>query len=120
MTLLTYYSYPQSDNYAKYGIVSSTGPSSDDESEDKSPRASLEAPIEALQGLANAAAELAAAPSSESQRWVNAKCPILISSPRSSLVRGKKRKRSEPIPRNAFAHVVEKVANQSILIPPHS
>lgn len=48
--------------YATYGIVPSTAPSSDDESEDTLPRATLNAPIEALQGLANAAAEAAAAP----------------------------------------------------------
>ncbi|KAG5642834.1 hypothetical protein DXG03_002065 [Asterophora parasitica] len=66
-----------------------TAPSSDDESEDTLPRSTLNAPIEALQGLANAAAELAAVPSAE---------PPLV----------KKRKRAEPIPRNAFPHVVEK------------
>ncbi|CAA7263161.1 unnamed protein product [Cyclocybe aegerita] len=80
---------PPSHKYANYGIVPSTAPSSDDESEDTLPRASLNAPIEALQGLANAAAEAAAAPSAEPPRV-------------------KKRKRAEPIPRNAFPHVVEK------------
>jgi len=84
MTLLTYYFYPQPHKYATHGTVSSTGPSSDDESEDTLPQASLDAPIEALQGLANAAAELAAAPSNESKRWFNVNCLILISSPRSS------------------------------------
>ncbi|KAH7916535.1 hypothetical protein BJ138DRAFT_1074936 [Hygrophoropsis aurantiaca] len=79
---------PPPHKYATYGIVPSTAPSSDDESEDTLPRATLNAPIEALQGLANAAAEAAAAPSS---------------SPRV-----KKRKRAEPIPRNAFPHVIEK------------
>ena len=54
---------PQPHKYATYGIVPSTAPSSDDESEDALPRSSLNAPIEALQGLANAAAEAAAAPS---------------------------------------------------------
>ncbi|KAI0051906.1 hypothetical protein FA95DRAFT_1554138 [Auriscalpium vulgare] len=49
----------------------------------------MNAPIEALQGLANAAAEAAAAP------------PFSPS-------RVKKRKKAEPIPRNAFPHVVEK------------
>ncbi|KAG8811863.1 hypothetical protein FRC19_003520, partial [Serendipita sp. 401] len=48
--------------FARYGIVPSTAPSSDDESEDTLPRATLNAPIEALQDLANAAAEAAAAP----------------------------------------------------------
>ncbi|KAJ3517210.1 hypothetical protein NLJ89_g651 [Agrocybe chaxingu] len=59
---------PPSHKYANYGIVPSTAPSSDDESEDTLPRASLNAPIEALQGLANAAAEAAAAPSAEPPR----------------------------------------------------
>ncbi|KAF9531621.1 hypothetical protein CPB83DRAFT_848474 [Crepidotus variabilis] len=80
---------PPSHKYATYGIVPSTAPSSEDESEDTLPRSSLNAPIEALQGLANAAAEAAAAPSSDPPRV-------------------KKRKRAEPIPRNAFPHVVEK------------
>ncbi|KDR75908.1 hypothetical protein GALMADRAFT_97916 [Galerina marginata CBS 339.88] len=80
---------PPPHKYASYGIIPSTAPSSDDESEDTLPRASLNAPIEALQGLANAAAEAAAAPSAEAPRV-------------------KKRKRAEPIPRNAFPHVVEK------------
>ncbi|KAH9485403.1 Transcriptional activator of proteases prtT [Psilocybe cubensis] len=80
---------PPPHKYANYGIVPSTAASSDDESEDTLPRASLNAPIEALQGLANAAAEAAAAPSAEAPRV-------------------KKRKRAEPIPRNAFPHVVEK------------
>lgn len=81
---------PPPHKYATYGIVPSTSPSSEDESEDTLPRSTLNAPIEALQGLANAAAELAAVPSA-------------IESPRV-----KKRKRAEPIPRNAFPHVVEK------------
>ncbi|KAF9038300.1 hypothetical protein BDZ89DRAFT_1090554 [Hymenopellis radicata] len=80
---------PPPHKYATYGIVPSTAPSSDDESEDTLPRATLNAPIEALQGLANAAAEAAAAPSAQPPRV-------------------KKRKRAEPIPRNAFPHVVEK------------
>lgn len=63
--------------------------SSDDESEETLPRASLNAPIEALQGLANAAAEAAAAPSASPPRV-------------------KKRPRVEPIPQNAFPHVIEK------------
>ncbi|KAF9049734.1 hypothetical protein BJ165DRAFT_1341892 [Panaeolus papilionaceus] len=82
---------PPPHKYANYGIVPSTAPSSDDESEDTLPRASLNAPIEALQGLANAAAEAAAAPSASAEP-----------------PRVKKRKRAEPIPRNAFPHVVEK------------
>ncbi|KAF9461258.1 hypothetical protein BDZ94DRAFT_1290760 [Collybia nuda] len=81
---------PPPHKYATYGIVPSTAPSSEDESEDTLPRATLNAPIEALQGLANAAAELAAVPSAAEPPRV------------------KKRKRAEPIPRNAFPHVVEK------------
>ncbi|TFK75445.1 hypothetical protein BDN72DRAFT_885878 [Pluteus cervinus] len=80
---------PPPHKYASYGIIPSTAPSSDDESEETLPRATINAPIEALQGLANAAAEAAAAPSASSPRV-------------------KKRKRAEPIPRNAFPHVVEK------------
>ncbi|KAI9067532.1 hypothetical protein FKP32DRAFT_1683846 [Trametes sanguinea] len=80
---------PPPHKYATYGIVPSTAPSSDDESEDTLPRSALNAPIEALQGLANAAAEAAAAPSASPPRV-------------------KKRKRAEPTPRNAFPHVVEK------------
>lgn len=55
---------PPPHKFATYGIVPSTAPSSEDESEETLPRSSLNAPIEALQGLANAAAEAAAAPSS--------------------------------------------------------
>ncbi|KAF7985037.1 hypothetical protein HWV62_8867 [Athelia sp. TMB] len=80
---------PPPHKYATYGIIASTAPSSDDESEDTLPRSTLNAPIEALQGLANAAAEAAAAPSNSNSRV-------------------KKRKRAEPIPRNAFPHVVQK------------
>ena len=47
----------QPHKYATYGIVPSTAPSSDDESEDTLPRSSMSAPIEALQGLANADVE---------------------------------------------------------------
>ena len=60
----------QPHKYATYGIVPSTAPSSEDESEDTLPRATLNAPIEALQGLANAAAEAAAAPSTAPPVWV--------------------------------------------------
>ncbi|KZS98190.1 hypothetical protein SISNIDRAFT_546194 [Sistotremastrum niveocremeum HHB9708] len=80
---------PPPHKYATYGIVPSTAPSSDDESEDTLPRSTLNAPIEALQGLANAAAEAAAIPLRD-------------------MPRVKKRKRVEPTPRNAFPHVVEK------------
>ncbi|KIP11627.1 hypothetical protein PHLGIDRAFT_99458 [Phlebiopsis gigantea 11061_1 CR5-6] len=80
---------PPPHKYATYGIVPSTAPSSDDEDEDTLPRSTLNAPIEALQGLANAAAEAAAVPSTSPPRV-------------------KKRKKVEPTPRNAFPHVVEK------------
>jgi len=59
----------QPHKYASYGIIPSTAPSTDDESEDTLPRLSLNAPIEALQGLANAAAEAAAAPSVDASRY---------------------------------------------------
>jgi len=59
----------QPHKYASYGIIPSTAPSTDDESEDTLPRLSLNAPIEALQGLANAAAEAAAAPSVDTSRY---------------------------------------------------
>ncbi|EED78389.1 predicted protein [Postia placenta Mad-698-R] len=81
---------PPPHKYATYGIVPSTAPSSEDESEDTLPRSTLNAPIEALQGLANAAAEAAAV------------------APSASPPRVKKRKKAEPTPRNAFPHVVEK------------
>lgn len=54
---------PQPHKYATYGIVSSDAPSDDEnDSEDALPRSALNAPIEALQGLANAAVEAANAP----------------------------------------------------------
>jgi len=64
-----HFPHQQPHKYASYGIVPSTAPSTDDESEDTLPRSSLNAPIEALQGLANAAAEAAAAPSAETSRY---------------------------------------------------
>ncbi|QRV93837.1 Fungal Zn(2)-Cys(6) binuclear cluster domain [Ceratobasidium sp. AG-Ba] len=86
---------PPPHKFATYGIVPSTAPSSDDESEDTLPRSALNAPIEALQGLANAAVEAAAGPGSLSPR-------------RDAYNRVRKRKRVEPIPRNAFPNVLEK------------
>ena len=85
---------PPPHKFATYGIVPSTAPSSDDESEDALPRSALNAPIEALQGLANAAVEAAAGPS--------------LSPRRDAYSRVKKRKRVEPTPRNAFPNVLEK------------
>jgi hypothetical protein len=60
----------QPHKYATYGIVPSTAPSSDDEDDDTLPRSAISAPIEALQGLANAAAEAAAVPSGSPPRLV--------------------------------------------------
>ncbi|KAG9103474.1 hypothetical protein FRC06_010582 [Ceratobasidium sp. 370] len=85
---------PPPHKFATYGIVPSTAPSSDDESEDTLPRSALNAPIEALQGLANAAVEAAAGPS--------------LSPRRDAYNRVKKRKRVEPTPRNAFPNVLDK------------
>ncbi|PFH51472.1 hypothetical protein AMATHDRAFT_40081 [Amanita thiersii Skay4041] len=99
---------PPPHKYATYGIVPSTAPSSEDESEDALPRSALNAPIEALQGLANAAAEAAAVPSNEPPRYL-CKFTVSVRKARYELnVRVKKRKKAEPIPRNAFPHVVEK------------
>lgn len=86
---------PPPHKFATYGIVPSTAPSSEDESEDTLPRSALNAPIEALQGLANAAVEAAAGPNNLSPR-------------RDAYNRVKKRKRVEPTPRNAFPNVLEK------------
>jgi hypothetical protein len=55
--------------YATYGIVPSNTPSSDDELDDALPPSVLTAPIEALQGLANAAAEAAAVDPNVSPRF---------------------------------------------------
>ncbi|QRW21567.1 Fungal Zn(2)-Cys(6) binuclear cluster domain [Rhizoctonia solani] len=85
---------PPPHKFATYGIVPSTAPSSEDESEDTLPRSALNAPIEALQGLANAAVEAATGPG--------------LSPRRDAYNRVKKRKRVEPIPRNAFPNVLEK------------
>ncbi|KAG9125199.1 hypothetical protein FRC07_008597 [Ceratobasidium sp. 392] len=85
---------PPPHKFATYGIVPSTAPSSDDESEDTLPRSALNAPIEALQGLANAAVEAAAGPN--------------LSPRRDAYNRVKKRKRVEPTPRNAFPNVLDK------------
>jgi hypothetical protein len=51
---------PPPHKYVTYGVVPGTAPFSDDESENTLPRATLNMPIESLQGLANAAAEAAA------------------------------------------------------------
>ncbi|CAE6419570.1 unnamed protein product [Rhizoctonia solani] len=85
---------PPPHKFATYGIVPSTAPSSEDESEDTLPRSALNAPIEALQGLANAAVEATTGSG--------------LSPRRDAYNRVKKRKRVEPIPRNAFPNVLEK------------
>ncbi|ELU42611.1 hypothetical protein AG1IA_03330 [Rhizoctonia solani AG-1 IA] len=92
---------PPPHKFATYGIVPSTAPSSEDESEDTLPRSALNAPIEALQGLANAAVEAATGPGLS---------PRLGS--RDAYNRVKKRKRVEPIPRNAFPNVLEKLQSR--------
>jgi len=51
-------------------MVPNATASSEEETDETLPRASLNAPIEALQGLANAAVEAASAPSSDAPRHV--------------------------------------------------
>jgi len=60
---------PAVHKFANFGMVPNAAASSEEETDDM-PRASLNAPIEALQGLANAAVEAAAAPSSDAPRHV--------------------------------------------------
>lgn len=53
----------QPHKYATYGVIPNTAPSDgENDPEDTLPRSALTAPIEALQGLANAAVEAANAP----------------------------------------------------------
>lgn len=78
LTVTTPLTLSKPHKYATYGIVPSTAPSSDDESEDTLPRSTLNAPIEALQGLANAAAEAAAATSTSPPRQVVSECMVLM------------------------------------------
>ena len=99
----------QPHRYASYGIVPSDTPSDDEsDSEGALPRSALNPPIEALQGLANAAVEAANSPEL-SPRYVNAYIPS--ASDRFNYIRVRKRKKAELAPRNAFPHVVEKVRN---------
>lgn len=98
---------PPPHRYAQYGLVApSTAASSDgeDESEDTLPRSSLDAPIEALQALANAADQAAQESAAASHQ------PGFLSPPRvlQSRLTIRKRKRAEPTPRNAFPDVVTK------------
>lgn len=132
---------PPPHRYAQYGlVVPSTAASSEgeeDESEDTLPRSSLNAPIEALQALANAADQAAAqesaaaaaaagipavAPSGAGmeidaeQAGVNAtdiSAAVgsgFLSPPRvlQKQLRFKKRQKAEPTPRNAFPDVITK------------
>lgn len=103
VSTITHLVHSKPHKYATYGILPSTAPSSDDESEDTLPRATMNAPIEALQGLANAAAEAAAAAAA-------ATAPIPVPP------RVKKRRKAEPIPRNAFPSVLEKATKHHLLI----
>lgn len=98
---------PPPHRYAQYGLVApSTAASSDgeDESEDTLPRSSLDAPIEALQALANAADQAAQESAAASHQ------PGFLSPPRvlQNRLTIRKRKRAEPTPRNAFPDVVTK------------
>ena len=73
----------------------------------------MNAPIEALQGLANAAAEAAAAHSASPPRHVVMYSDIADNF--NDPTRVKKRKKAEPTPRNAFPHVVEKVSGHECI-----
>ncbi|KAJ9125093.1 hypothetical protein QFC22_000046 [Naganishia vaughanmartiniae] len=133
---------PPPHRYAQYGlVVPSTAASSEgeeDESEDTLPRSSLNAPIEALQALANAADQAAAQESAAAA--AAAGIPVItqgaggmevdvqqgggvsatdisaavgsgfLSPPRvlQKQLRFKKRQKAEPTPRNAFPDVITK------------
>ncbi|KAJ9127764.1 hypothetical protein QFC24_000047 [Naganishia onofrii] len=133
---------PPPHRYAQYGlVVPSTAASSEgeeDESEDTLPRSSLNAPIEALQALANAADQAAAQESAAAAAAagipVNAQSGTgmevdvqqgggvnatdisaavgsgFLSPPRvlQKQLRFKKRQKAEPTPRNAFPDVITK------------
>lgn len=111
---------PPPHRYAQYGlVVPSTAASSEDESEDTLPRSSLNAPIEALQALANAADQAAAQESAAAGMVVDAQGTTdmgaavgegFLSPPRvlQKQLRFKKRQKAEPTPRNAFPDVITK------------
>lgn len=81
---------------------------SDGENDSEDPNSALNPPIEALQGLANAAVE--AANASELQpRYVDIYISILPDYLNGSRVH--KRKKDESVPHHVFPHVVEKVRN---------
>lgn len=109
---------PPPHKFATYGIVPSTAVSSDDESEDTLPRASLNAPIEALQGLANAAAEAVATPQSSHRMQVHRQGnrmfrAICADGLPADYFSAKKRRRVELTPANAFPNVLDKVGENS-------
>jgi hypothetical protein len=100
---------PPPHRYANYAlVVSSTAASSDDESEDTLPRSSLNAPIEALHQLANAADQ--AAKENAQLQAENIRQGGFLSPPRvlQNQLKFKKMKKPDPAPRNAFPDVVTK------------
>lgn len=112
---------PPPHRYAQYGlVVPSTAASSEDESEDTLPRSSLNAPIEALQALANAADQAAAQENAAAGMVVDSQgvttdigaavADGFLSPPRvlQKQLRFKKRQKAEPTPRNAFPDVITK------------
>lgn len=99
---------PPPHRYANYGlVVSSTAASSDDESEDTLPRSSLNAPIEALHQLANAADQAA---KENAQFEAENRRQGFLSPPRvlQNQLKFKRMKKPDPAPRNAFPDVVTK------------
>ena len=99
---------PPPHRYANYGlVVSSTAASSDDESEDTLPRSSLNAPIEALHQLANAADQAA---KENAQLEAENRRQGFLSPPRvlQNQLKFKRNKKPDPTPRNAFPDVVTK------------
>jgi len=99
---------PPPHRFANYGlVVSSTTASSDDESEDTLPRSSLNAPIEALHQLANAADQAA---KENAQMEAENRRQGFLSPPRvlQNQLRFKRMKKPDPAPRNAFPDVITK------------
>lgn len=99
---------PPPHRFAQYGlVVPSTAASSEDESEDTLPRSHLNAPIEALQALANAADSVA---QENAVLGASTGQPGFLSPPRvlQNQLKLGKRKHAEPTPRNAFPDVMTK------------
>jgi hypothetical protein len=99
---------PPPHRYANYGlVVSSTAASSDDESEDTLPRSSLNAPIEALHQLANAADQAA---KENAKLEAENRQQGFLSPPRvlQNQLKFKRMKKPDPAPRNAFPDVITK------------